>query len=380
MPLFSVTMNDGLVDREQLERKQETNLSAKEHLLVKPGDIAYNTMRMWQGAFGLADREGLVSPAYVVLKPRADVDPLYASYLFKTPRMSYLFWAYSYGLTDDRLRLYPDDFMRIPVSIPALPVQMRTARLLSEWDQAISATERLFSLQTDLHKKILADLTVGRQRLPGFESEWASVRLGAIGGTYGGLSGKSREDFGHGKPFVPYANIFANSKIDLTALDLVDVRKGEAQNACRYGDIFFTASSETPEELGTASVLLEEVEELYLNSFCVGFRLHNFSVLLPEFARFLFRGPALRRSLDQIAQGYTRFNLSKPQLMKLHIHVPAIEEQRRIAALLDTSERQVLAHAEQISSLKSEKFALMQRLLGGKRGTPTDELLEAESA
>jgi type I restriction enzyme S subunit len=367
LPLLSVTMNDGLVDRENLERKQDTNLSAQEHLLVKPGDIAYNTMRMWQGAFGLARREGLVSPAYVVLKPRAGVDPLYASYLFKTPRMLYLFWAYSYGLTDDRLRLYADDFMRIPVVVPEIRQQVRIAALLSEWDRAIGVTQSLHAIQTETYKKTLADLTVGLRRIPGFRTPWTPVRLGGLGSTFGGLSGKSREDFGVGKPFIPYSNIFANSRIDITALDRVRVKDGEAQNRCRYGDIFFTASSETPEELGTASVLLDVVEELYLNSFCVGFRLNDFNVLLPEFARFLFRGPSLRRSLDQLAQGYTRFNLSKPALMKLQIQLPTVEEQRRIAQVLDAGEQQVLALSRQIRLLQEEREALVQRLVDTKQ-------------
>ncbi len=67
LPTLSVTMNDGLVDRSDLDRKMETNLSPEQHLSVLEGDIAYNMMRMWQGAFGRADKDGIVSPAYVVV-------------------------------------------------------------------------------------------------------------------------------------------------------------------------------------------------------------------------------------------------------------------------------------------------------------------------
>ena len=84
LPLLSVTMNDGLVDREDLDRKQDSALAPEEHLLVKPGDIAYNMMRMWQGAFGLAHKEGLVSPAYVVLQPKQHTFPGYFARLFRT--------------------------------------------------------------------------------------------------------------------------------------------------------------------------------------------------------------------------------------------------------------------------------------------------------
>jgi len=104
--VMSVTLNDGLVGRDTLDRKTDTNLDMDEHLLIKAGDIAYNMMRMWQGASGLAKHDGVVSPAYVVLAPKNGIDPVFASYWFKSSRMVYLFWAYSYGLTNDRLRLY----------------------------------------------------------------------------------------------------------------------------------------------------------------------------------------------------------------------------------------------------------------------------------
>jgi len=123
----------------------ETNLSDEEHLLVRKDDIVYNTMRMWQGASGLADRDGLLSPAYVVLAPKKGIDPLYASYLFKSSRFIYLFWAYSYGLTSDRLRLYFNDFKSIPVNIPPLPEQIKTGNILSTWDKAIEKLEALIT-------------------------------------------------------------------------------------------------------------------------------------------------------------------------------------------------------------------------------------------
>ena len=110
LPTLSVTMNDGLVDRSDLDRKMETNLTPEQHLNVRKGDIAYNMMRMWQGAFGRADKDGIVSPAYVVVRPRESVDSRFAAHWFKSARMIHLFWAYSYGLTEDRLRLYADDF------------------------------------------------------------------------------------------------------------------------------------------------------------------------------------------------------------------------------------------------------------------------------
>jgi type I restriction enzyme S subunit len=143
LPTLSVTMNDGLINRDDLDRKTDTRLGPDEHLRVIKGDIAYNMMRMWQGAFGRADHDGIVSPAYVVLQPKKGIDTRFGAHWFKSARMIYLFWAYSYGLTEDRLRLYADDFCKIPAAPPSLTEQRRIADVLDAWDRAVTTIEAL---------------------------------------------------------------------------------------------------------------------------------------------------------------------------------------------------------------------------------------------
>lgn len=183
LPLLSVTITNGLVNREDLDRKQDSALTPEEHLLVKPGDIAYNMMRMWQGAFGLSDREGMVSPAYVVLKPRAIVDPAYLAQLLRTPRMLYLLWAYSYGLTDDRLRLYFDDFAAIPVTIPKLEAQQRVATGTALWDKAAQVLSKLAANARAQKRALLHRLLPTPTHYASADkqsSDWKLVRLGDV--------------------------------------------------------------------------------------------------------------------------------------------------------------------------------------------------------
>ena len=177
LPTLSVTIYGGLVDRDSIDRKMDTNLDPNEHLLVRKGDIAYNMMRMWQGASGLAEHNALVSPAYVVLRAKKGMDPLFASYLFKLRHMIHQFWAYSYGLTDDRLRLYPKDFGMIPVILPPIAEQRRIAEILSTWDRAIAVQERLVANARAQKKALMQTLLTGKKRLPGFKGEckWIAV-------------------------------------------------------------------------------------------------------------------------------------------------------------------------------------------------------------
>ena len=198
--------------------------------------------------------------------------------------------------------------------------------------------------------------------------DWEVVRLGEIGKTYNGLTGKNADDFQNGNAkFITYKNIFDNSKIDISILENVKINVNEKQNKVKYGDIFFTTSSETPYEVGMSSILLENInKEVYLNSFCFGFRLKNFKKLLPEFAVFYFRSFPIRSKIIKLAQGSTRFNLSKIQVMKIKLKLPSLQEQQKIADVLSTADREIKLLKKELEELKKQKKGLMQRLLSGE--------------
>lgn len=387
LPLLSVTINDGLVRREALERKTKGTLAPEEHLLIRRDDIAYNMMRMWQGASGLARKDGIVSPAYVVVAPKDGIDPLYASYWFKSDRMIYLFWAYSYGITGDRLRLYYKDFSKIPVAVPPKLEQERIGRILITADRALEQTGRLIKAKRRLKKVLSQQLLTGKRRLSGFgepaiggkggkDSEcgwiprdWECLRFGSLGSTYTGLTGKSKHQFGDGYPYIPYLNIFDNAYIDPSRMDRVQIAQDEKQNAVRYGDIFFTTSSETRVEVGMASVLLTELRDTYLNSFCFGFRLDSFDQLSPEFAGHLLRGGTTRRAIARLSQGATRYNLPQSCIKELRIPLPSLSEQKRIAEVLGAADREIALLERKRAALSELKRGLMQKLLRSGEAT-----------
>jgi len=194
--------------------------------------------------------------------------------------------------------------------------------------------------------------------------DWGVKKLGELGVTYNGLTGKTKEDFGFGMPYIPYKNIFKNSSIDPEYLDFVQVSPDENQNTCKYGDIFFTTSSETAEEVGMSSVLLKEIPETYLNSFCFGFRLTDFHTLIPDYARYLLRGDDTRKILNVLAQGYTRYNLSKTNLLeRLLLKIPPLSEQSKIASILSTVDDKIDSINQRIEETRKLKQGLMQQLL-----------------
>ncbi|HDE1422635.1 TPA: restriction endonuclease subunit S [Klebsiella pneumoniae] len=266
----------------------------------------------------------------------------------------------------------------IPVPVPPLTEQKKIAKILSTWDNAISVTEKLLTNSQQQKKALMQQLLTGKKRLLDergvrFSGEWEYTIFGNLGDTYTGLTGKTKEDFGAGKPYIPYINIFKNSRIDIQNLEYVQVNDDERQSVVKYGDIFFTTSSETPEEVGMSSVLLEEVSEVFLNSFCFGFRLNNFETLIPKYARYLFRSEHVRRQISTLGQGATRYNLSKRQLIKLELKLPCVEEQQKIAAVLSAADAEISTLEKKLACLRDEKKALMQQLLTGKRRVKVDE-------
>lgn len=192
-------------------------------------------------------------------------------------------------------------------------------------------------------------------------SERQTYKLGELGTFVGGVSSIKKEDYGHGTPFLPYKNIYKNSKVNINELELMNVKPAEIRRrGCVYGDIFFTASSETPDEVAMSSVLLDEVENLTFNGFCKRYRLHNFDTLLPEYARYLFRSPSFRREVYQVATGDIRFNISQESLGKIEIEIPDVETQKELAEILTSLDDKIELNLQMNQTLEAMAQAIFK--------------------
>ena len=196
-------------------------------------------------------------------------------------------------------------------------------------------------------------------RFPGFTDAWEQRKLGSIGSTYTGLSGKTKEDFGHGEAqYITYLNVFQNTVSDITMTDKVDI--DTTQNEVKYGDVLFTTSSETPEEVGMSSVWLGHMPNIYLNSFCFGFRPNQ--KIDPYFLGYSLRAPYMRDKMKILAQGISRYNISKNKVMELEISLPNNEEQRLLGNFLRNIDLSITLHQRKLDHLQLQKKALLQQM------------------
>lgn len=380
LPLLSVTLNDGLIVRDQLDRRTETNLESSEHLLVQSGDIAYNMMRVWQGALGRARITGLVSPAYVVLRPTAKIDSLYAEYLFKTPRMIYLFWAYSYGLTKDRLRLYFNDFARIPVEIPDLKEQKEIAKILSTWDKAITTTEQLLANSQQQKKALMQQVLTGKKRLLGkngvrFGVEWNDHYLTDLAQVIVSPVDKKTIEGELPIELCNYTDVYYNNRITRSLNFMKATAKPSEieKYTLQVNDVIITKDSETPGDIAVPALVSEDLDGVVCGYHLAIIR-PNKECLSGEYLSYLFSMPKTRYYFFTLATGATRFGLSIGGINKAHFRLPPIEEQEKIAAVLSTADQEISTLQQKLDSLKKEKKALMQQLLTGKRRVKFEEV------
>lgn len=138
LPIWSVTLDRGMVPRDSLDRHMGSDATDETNLRAQPGDLVYNMMRMWQGAVGQAFEECMVSPAYVVLSPKPGTCSRFFDYWFKAPHMLHRLKSFSHGLTKDRLRLYYADFAKIPIPLPCENEQRKIADFMDAVSERIA--------------------------------------------------------------------------------------------------------------------------------------------------------------------------------------------------------------------------------------------------
>ena len=268
-------------------------------------------------------------------------------------------------------KLNKQSCLKIKVVKPPLQEQQAIATALSDVDTLIGELDALIEKKKAIKKGAMQQLLTpphkGGKRLPGFEGEWEEKILGRIGNTYGGLSGKSKKDFEDGTyPYITFLNVMKNTIINCSIFEHVHVKIGEFQNKVKKGDILFNTSSETPEEVGMCALLNDDIEDLYLNSFCFGYRLSDESNIDELFFTYLINSDVGRKLFLSLAQGATRYNLSKNNFNKLIIEIPSRDEQRAIAMLLMDMEQEIKALLSKKFKVQEIKQGMMQELLTGK--------------
>lgn len=339
LPLLSLTDKEGIIPQEESNRRNTSNADKKKYLRVSIGDIAYNTMRMWEGRSAFVTMEGIISPAYTVCQPKDNVDGLFFSYYFKTSPLIEQFHKYSQGLVKDTLNLKFQAFSKILAAVPSLPEQQKIADTLSSLDTLLAAHRaKLTALQA--HKRgLLQDLfpapgqTRPKRRFPEFQDagEWVEktfAQLFEIG------SGKDYKHLGKGNIPVYGSGGYMLSVDDyLYEGDSVCIgRKGTIDKPMYLSGKFWT------------------VDTLFYT--------HSFEDCLPKFIYLLFQ----KVEWSKHNEGGGVPSLSKSIIGGIKVHIPSEIEQQKISDCLTTLDKLITAQNQKIEALQLHKKGLMQAL------------------
>ncbi|WP_154859686.1 restriction endonuclease subunit S [Cyclobacterium xiamenense] len=348
-----------------ISRISEDSYLQEGDLIIADASEDYNDIGKAIEVFNL-NNERVVAGLHTFLarKESSEVIKGFASFLMKTRMVRLAVMKIAQGTKV--LGISTGRLAQIPLLIPQPEEQEKITSFLSAVDVRIQLLQKKKAKLEEYKKGVMQKLFSQEIRFKDHNGndfpDWEEKKLGKIGATFNGLTGKTKVDFGEGMPYVQYMQIFSNSKINVQEFGFVRVDENENQNKVQYGDVFFTTSSETPNEIGTASVMLEEVGDVYLNSFCFGFRPNSLTELVPQFSRYLFRSELFRREVIKLAQGSTRFNMSKVELMKLPVLLPKEEEQNKIADFLTSLDDSIESIGVEIEGSIEYKKGLLQKM------------------
>ena len=351
--LLSVTQNDGVVPRSEIDGKNNASEDRSNYKVVRVGDMVYNSMRMWQGANGISSLDGIVSPAYTVLYPRTEIVNGYFSVLFKTPGLINEFRKNSQGLTSDTWNLKYPQISRIRVYIPSVQEQRKIAELLSRLDARIEAQRQLIEAIKKYKRGVMQHIFSSSS-----SKAWGCVRLGNIfkkvsrRNTDGKIKNVITNSAEYG--LIPQREFFdkdiavegntSNYYVIETGDFVYNPRKS---NTAPYGPFnrYTLGDSGIISPLYTCLVLQTDVD--------------------PSYLAWYFKSDVWHRYIyDNGSQGvrHDRVSMTDDLLMGIPIAVPPSDKQKQITQMLDTIEARLLAAQSEYALLEKVQKGFMKQL------------------
>jgi len=361
MELLSVTMNDGVMPRTEIEGKDNSSEDKSNYKVVCKGDMVYNSMRMWQGANGVSNYDGIVSPAYTVLMPTEEIDNQYFAALFKTSNLINEFRKNSQGLTSDTWNLKYPQIRPIRLCIPSLQEQNKISSFIGTLEERISKQRQLVDSLKKYKRGVFEAIFSRTLRLMPrtSQSEWTAFKLSDF------ATRITRKN--NGATDIPLTISAQYGLIDQRDFFSKVVASTDMSGyyLLHRGEYAYNRSTSNDYPFGSIKRLdlydKGAVSTLYL---CFAIKEE---VVLSDFARWYFESSQWYRGVNEIcaegARNHGLLNVPTDGFFNtVHILPSDIEEQSRIAAFLSRIHEKVIQAQEELEELNSLRKGLMQQL------------------
>ena len=348
MELLSVTMNDGVMPRSEIEGKDNSSEDKSNYKVVLTGDMVYNSMRMWQGANGISPCNGIVSPAYTVLMPKIPISNGYFAAFFKSPNLINEFRKNSQGMTSDTWNLKYPQIETIKVCIPALSEQNRVADMLGTLERRIAKQAHLVDCLKKYKRGAIKSIFTQRVSFHAEKNKWESHKMSEL------ITLQSGQDFaptdfneqGKGIPYMTGASCIVEGQTVVSRWTTVP------RCFAYHGDTLLVCKGS-----GSGAVAFLSQDKVHIARQFMALRPHG--GMTKEFCLYLTLH--LSEKMKQSATGLIE-GIDRKTVLNQRVFLPPIVEQERIVKFLSPIEKALITQEGVLKSLVSIKKGLMQQL------------------
>lgn len=371
--VLSLTNKLGVIPYEEKgEQGNKSKENIDEYKLAYPDTIVANSMNILIGSVGKCKYFGCVSPVYYVFKPKNGENIDFLNYVFQLTQFQKELRKYANGILEIRLRVSSNDILKRQIAFPSTEGQQRIVSLL---DEKLTRIDRLIEIENQQIEKlkeykqavITEAVTKGLDKsapmkdsgvewIGEIPEDWEVCRVKNIGFTQNGIS-KSGELFGNGYPFISYGDVYKHWVLPQTGSGLIEsTEKDRKIFSVNKGDIFFTRTSETIEEVGFSSVCFETITNATFAGFLIRLRPYQpDSIIKSNYAKYYFRANLLRKYLVREMNIVTRASLSQELLGAMSVVLPPPNTQIEISLHLDSQCKKI----DSLISIKQKKIDML---------------------
>ena len=355
MELLSVTMNDGVKPRSEIEGKDNSSEDKSNYKIVRKGDMVYNSMRMWQGANGISPCDGIVSPAYTVLMPKQEINNGYFAALFKSVTLINEFRKNSQGMTSDTWNLKYPQIETIKVQIPSVSEQDKVSELFSVLDERIATQAQLVESLKKYKRGVVRTL-LSPKHCKLQNVEWTTAKIGDIGTFIKGAPLSKADISSDGTPFILYGELYTTYNEVISKV----VRKTQASVDKQYysqiGDVIIPTSGETPEEISTASCVM--LPDIILAGDLNIYRCTQVDGRIMSY----ILNHVVNDRIARVAQGKSIVHVQATEISKIEITYPDLISQKKLIETFDAITARIDQSMRELELLQVHRKALLQQL------------------
>ena len=355
MELLSVTMNDGVKPRSEIEGKDNSSEDKSNYKIVRKGDMVYNSMRMWQGANGISLCDGIVSPAYTVLMPKQEINNGYFAALFKSVTLINEFRKNSQGMTSDTWNLKYPQIETIKVQIPSVSEQDKVSELFSVLDERIATQAQLVESLKKYKRGVVRTL-LSPKHCKLKNVEWTTAKIGDIGTFIKGAPLSKADISSDGTPFILYGELYTTYNEVISKV----VRKTQASVDKQYysqiGDVIIPTSGETPEEISTASCVM--LPDIILAGDLNIYRCTQVDGRIMSY----ILNHVVNDRIARVAQGKSIVHVQATEISKIEITYPDLISQKKLIETFDAITARIDQSMRELELLQVYRKALLQQL------------------